>query len=79
MRHHRVEDKIPCMWKCVCASISLRLFMSTIRPNCLRKSASRIGFLTSAIMIIQGSDHLRPRMSVRERFPLVHVAVLLVG
>ena len=52
---------------CVCASISLRSFMSNIRPKCLRKSAPRSGFLTSAMMNIQGSW---PRLSVRDFFPI---------
>ena len=53
--------------------------MSTIRPKCLRKSATRIGLLTSAMMKIKGSDRLRPRLSVREHFPYVSMEVLLTA
>ena len=62
------EERMHCMEKWVCASVSLRWRMSPRRPKCLSKSAPRIGFLTSAMTKIQGSKRLRPRLSVRERF-----------
>ena len=63
------EERMPCTWRCVLVSISLCCCMSTRRPKCLRKSAPRIGFCTSVMMKIQGSERLSWRLRVREHLP----------
>ena len=59
--------------------MSLWCCMSTVRPKCLRKSAPKMGFWTSAMMKIHGSDRLRPRLRVRDRFPYVRIGVSLTA
>ena len=66
------------MCRCVCALISWCCGMSTSSPKCLRKLSPRMGFCTSAMMKIHGSDRRSPRLRVRERFLYVRMGVLVM-
>ena len=68
-------ERIPWMCRWVCASISWLCCMSTSSPKCLRKSAPRIGFCTSVMMKIQGSDRLSLRLRVSDFFLYVWIGV----
>ena len=53
--------------------------MSTSNPKCLKKSAPRMGFCTSAMMKIQGSDRRTPRLRrVNDLLPYVRIGEYVV-
>ena len=63
---------------CVCID---QLAVLHVNQKCemSQKSAPRMGFRTSAMMKIQGSVRLRPRLSVRVRLPYVRIEVLFTA
>ena len=62
-------EVIPLMRMLVTASIRLQWRRSTRRLKCRSKSAPMMAWLTSAIVKIQGNEHRRPRLRVKDRGP----------
>ncbi len=65
------DANTPAMVSWVVLSTRLLLLRSTERWKWWRKSAPTIGLLTSATTKIQGREHLRPRLRVRDFLPNV--------
>ena len=63
------EEATPWIFRFVRASISLECRISTASPWCAGKSAPRIGFWTSVMMKVHGSERRRPRLRVSECCP----------
>ncbi len=76
------EDALAMMpWICkwVLVSTSLPLCRSTMRPKWCRKSASKMGLLTSPITKIHLKVRLSPRLRVRDLVPKVGMGVPLAA
>ena len=67
------DTNTPAMVSWVVLSTRVLLLRSTERWKWWRKSAPRIGLPTSATTKIQGREHLRPKLRVRDFLPNVGI------